>query len=78
MRITDAMIKALKLPEHVAVARDIARPATRPPHRSRWRWSAMLEAGEAKSGGTALLIGSAPVWSTPRRSSPCPDMIARV
>ena len=51
MRITDAMIKALKLPSHVPVARDIAEvlPVS--------AMERMLESGEAKSGGTALLIG---------------------
>ncbi len=57
MRITDAMIKALKLPEHVAVARDIATTGNTSAASVPLAMSRMLEAGEVKSGDTALLIG---------------------
>lgn len=57
MRITDAMIKALKLPEHVVVARDIATSGNTSAASIPLAMAHMLESGEVKSGGTALLIG---------------------
>lgn len=57
MRITDAMIKALKLPPHVPVARDIADSGNTSAASIPLAMSRMLESGEVKSGGTALLIG---------------------
>ena len=39
MRIIDSMVKAMRLPPEVPVARDIATPATPPPPRSRWPWT---------------------------------------
>ena len=57
MRIIDAMIKALKLPEHVPVARDIATMGNTSAASVPLAMERMLEAGEAPSGGTALLIG---------------------
>jgi 3-oxoacyl-[acyl-carrier-protein] synthase III len=57
MRITDAMIKALKLPAHVPVARDIAETGNTSAASIPLAMERMLESGEAKSGGTALLIG---------------------
>jgi 3-oxoacyl-[acyl-carrier-protein] synthase-3 len=57
MRITDAMIKALKLPAHVPVARDIAQTGNTSAASVPLAMDRMLESGEAKSGGTALLIG---------------------
>jgi 3-oxoacyl-[acyl-carrier-protein] synthase III len=57
MRITDAMIKALQLPDHVVVARDIATTGNTSAASIPLAMSRMLEAGEVKSGGTALLIG---------------------
>ena len=57
MRITDAMIRALKLPDHVAVARDIAEQGNTSAASIPLAMERMLEAGEAKSGDTALLIG---------------------
>jgi 3-oxoacyl-[acyl-carrier-protein] synthase III len=57
MRITDAMIKALELPPHVHVARDIADSGNTSAASIPLAMSRMLESGEAKSGGTALLIG---------------------
>ncbi|MDQ1585255.1 MAG: 3-oxoacyl-[acyl-carrier-protein] synthase [Actinomycetota bacterium] len=57
MRITDSMIKALKLPAHVPVARDIAEAGNTSAASIPLAMERMLESGEAKSGGTALLIG---------------------
>jgi 3-oxoacyl-[acyl-carrier-protein] synthase-3 len=57
MRITDSMIKALKLPAHVPVARDIAEAGNTSAASVPLAMERMLETGEAKSGGTALLIG---------------------
>jgi len=57
MRITDAMIKALKLPEHVPVARDIAQTGNTSAASIPLAMERMLEEGEAPHGGLALLIG---------------------
>ena len=57
MRITDAMIKTLKLPAHVPVARDIAQTGNTSAASVPLAMERMLESGEAKSGDTALLIG---------------------
>jgi 3-oxoacyl-[acyl-carrier-protein] synthase-3 len=57
MRIIDSMIKALKLPAHVPVARDIAETGNTSAASIPLAMERMLESGEAKSGGTALLIG---------------------
>ncbi len=57
MRITDAMIKVLKLPDHVPVARDIAENGNTSAASIPLAMERMIESGEAKSGGTALLIG---------------------
>jgi 3-oxoacyl-[acyl-carrier-protein] synthase-3 len=57
MRITDAMIKALKLPEKVPVARDIARTGNTSAASIPLAMERMLEEGEAPHGGVALLIG---------------------
>jgi 3-oxoacyl-[acyl-carrier-protein] synthase III len=57
MRITDAMIKALKLPAHVPVARDIARTGNTSAASIPLAMERMLEEGEAPHGGIALLIG---------------------
>jgi 3-oxoacyl-[acyl-carrier-protein] synthase-3 len=57
MRITDAMIKTLKLPAHVPVARDIREQGNTSAASIPLAMERMLETGEAKSGGTALLIG---------------------
>ncbi len=56
-RITDAMIKALKLPEHVPVARDIAKTGNTSAASIPLAMERMLEEGEAPHGGAALLIG---------------------
>jgi 3-oxoacyl-[acyl-carrier-protein] synthase-3 len=57
MRITDAMIKALKLPPHVPVARDIADQGNTSAASIPLAMERMLESGEIKSGGLALIIG---------------------
>ncbi|MBI1349876.1 MAG: beta-ketoacyl-ACP synthase III [Actinomycetales bacterium] len=57
MRITDAMVRALKLPEHVPVARDIAYTGNTSAASIPLAMEAMLESGEAPHGGTALIIG---------------------
>ncbi|GAB3818474.1 beta-ketoacyl-ACP synthase III [Kribbella italica] len=57
MRITDAMRRALKLPEHVKVARDIERQGNTSAASVPLAISAMRESGEAKSGDLALIIG---------------------
>jgi 3-oxoacyl-[acyl-carrier-protein] synthase III len=57
MRITDAMIKALKLPDSVPVARDIARTGNTSAASIPLAMERMLEEGEAPHGGLALLIG---------------------
>jgi 3-oxoacyl-[acyl-carrier-protein] synthase-3 len=57
MRITDAMARALKLPDHVVIARDIAYQGNTSAASVPLAAWALLESGEAKSGQTALLIG---------------------
>jgi 3-oxoacyl-[acyl-carrier-protein] synthase III len=57
MRITDAMVRALKLPEHVPVARDIAYTGNTSAASVPLAMQQMLDSGEATHGGTALLIG---------------------
>jgi 3-oxoacyl-[acyl-carrier-protein] synthase-3 len=57
MRITDAMVRAIKLPDHVPIARDIAYAGNTSAASVPLAMAAMLESGEAPHGGTALLIG---------------------
>lgn len=57
MRITDAMFRALKLPDRVKVARDIARQGNTSAASIPLAIEAMYESGEAKTGDTALIIG---------------------
>ncbi|WP_299520705.1 beta-ketoacyl-ACP synthase III [uncultured Serinicoccus sp.] len=57
MRITDAMVKALELPEHVPVARDIAETGNTSAASIPLAMSRMLEEGEVPHGGLALQIG---------------------
>jgi len=56
MRITDAMARALKLPDTVVIARDIAYQGNTSAASIPLAASALLESGEAKSGDTALFI----------------------
>lgn len=57
MRITDALVRSLKLPEHVPVARDIAYTGNTSAASIPCAMDRMLEDGEAKPGGLALIIG---------------------
>jgi 3-oxoacyl-[acyl-carrier-protein] synthase-3 len=57
MRITDAMIKQLKLPDRVAVARDIAETGNTSAASVPLATERMLREGQVKSGGLALQIG---------------------
>ncbi|MGH8892962.1 MAG: beta-ketoacyl-ACP synthase III [Actinomycetes bacterium] len=57
MRIIDALVKTLKLPAHVPVARDIAETGNTSAASIPLAMERMLETGQAKSGDTALLIG---------------------
>lgn len=57
LRIVDSLAKTLKLPEHVPVARDIVETGNTSAASIPLAMERMLESGEAKSGGTALLIG---------------------
>jgi 3-oxoacyl-[acyl-carrier-protein] synthase-3 len=57
MRITDAMIRQLRLPDHVAIARDIAETGNTSAASIPLAMARMLENGQAKSGDLALLIG---------------------
>jgi 3-oxoacyl-[acyl-carrier-protein] synthase III len=56
MRITDAMARALKLPDDVVIARDIAYQGNTSAASIPLAAAALLESGEAKSGDTALFI----------------------
>lgn len=57
MRITDAMIKQLKLPDSVVVARDIETTGNTSAASIPLAAAAMLESGQATSGDLALFIG---------------------
>lgn len=57
MRITDAMVRALKLPGHIAIARDIVDSGNTSAASVPLAMETMLERGEIASGNTALLIG---------------------
>jgi 3-oxoacyl-[acyl-carrier-protein] synthase-3 len=57
VRITDAMVKALKLPATVPVSRDIVTSGNTSAASVPIAIDHMLEQGEARSGGLALLIG---------------------
>jgi 3-oxoacyl-[acyl-carrier-protein] synthase-3 len=57
LRIVDAMVKTMKLPDHVPVARDIRETGNTSAASIPLAMERMLESGEVKSGGLALLIG---------------------
>ncbi len=57
LRIVDAMVRQLQLPEHVPVARDITHMGNTSAASIPLAMERMLETGEIPSGGTALLIG---------------------
>jgi 3-oxoacyl-[acyl-carrier-protein] synthase-3 len=56
-RITDALIRALELPAHVLVARDIITTGNTSAASIPLAMDRMLEAGEIPHGGNALLVG---------------------
>ncbi|MEV7086923.1 ketoacyl-ACP synthase III [Streptomyces sp. NPDC093085] len=57
MRIIDSMVKTLKLPESVAVARDVENTGNTSAASIPLAMERMLATGQAKSGDTALVIG---------------------
>jgi 3-oxoacyl-[acyl-carrier-protein] synthase-3 len=57
MRIIDALVKQLKLPEHIAIARDIADTGNTSGASVPLATHRMLESGQAPHGGLALQIG---------------------
>jgi 3-oxoacyl-[acyl-carrier-protein] synthase III len=57
LRIVESMAKSLKLPSHVAIARDIETQGNTSSASIPLAMSAMLERGEIESGQSALLIG---------------------
>ena len=56
MRIIDAMARAMKLPEHVRVARDIAEQGNTSAASIPLALDRMMLDGDAKSGDTALFV----------------------
>ena len=56
MRITDAMARAMKLPERVRIARDIAEQGNTSAASVPLALDRMIQDGDARSGDTALLI----------------------
>jgi 3-oxoacyl-[acyl-carrier-protein] synthase-3 len=56
-RITDALVRALDLPDRVKIARDIITTGNTSAASIPLAMDAMLTSGEAKSGDTALIIG---------------------
>jgi 3-oxoacyl-[acyl-carrier-protein] synthase-3 len=57
MRITDAMLRALKLPDSVVVGRDIERQGNTSAASIPLALDTLLTSGEARSGQTCLVIG---------------------
>lgn len=77
MRIIDSMVKTLKLPEHVTVARDIESTGNTSAASIPLAMERLLATGQAKSGDTALVIGfgaglvyAATVVTLPRHTGP--------
>ncbi|MFA7323019.1 MAG: beta-ketoacyl-ACP synthase III [Candidatus Nanopelagicales bacterium] len=56
-RITDALIRALKIPDHVPVARDIVTMGNTSAASIPLAMSRMIDERQVQSGGTALIIG---------------------
>jgi 3-oxoacyl-[acyl-carrier-protein] synthase-3 len=56
MRITDAMARAMKLPDRVRIARDVAEQGNTSAASIPLALDRMIEEGDARSGDTALLI----------------------
>ncbi|GAA2388392.1 ketoacyl-ACP synthase III [Streptomyces glaucosporus] len=57
VRIIDSMVKTLKLPEHVTVARDVETTGNTSAASIPLAMERLLATGQAKSGDTALVIG---------------------
>jgi 3-oxoacyl-[acyl-carrier-protein] synthase-3 len=57
MRIIDQMAKQLRVPEHVAIARDVAEAGNTSAASIPLAMARMLDEGQVASGGLALLIG---------------------
>ncbi|MFH0244490.1 ketoacyl-ACP synthase III [Streptomyces sp. HK10] len=57
MRIIDSMVKTLRLPEHVTVARDVETTGNTSAASIPLAMERLLATGQAKSGDTALVIG---------------------
>jgi 3-oxoacyl-(acyl-carrier-protein) synthase III len=57
MRITDAMARALRLPERVAIARDIAEQGNTSAASIPLALDRLVAEGQVKSGDLALLVG---------------------
>jgi 3-oxoacyl-[acyl-carrier-protein] synthase-3 len=57
LRIVDAMVRSLKLPEDIPVARDIVTSGNTSAASIPLAMDHMLQAGQVRSGGLALLIG---------------------
>lgn len=57
MRIIDSMVKTLKLPDHVTVARDVETTGNTSAASIPLAMERLLATGKAKSGDTALVIG---------------------
>ncbi|MFE2376861.1 ketoacyl-ACP synthase III [Streptomyces sp. NPDC059398] len=57
MRIIDSMVKTLKLPDHVTVARDVENTGNTSAASIPLAMERLLATGQAKSGDTALVIG---------------------
>lgn len=76
MRIIDSMVKTLKLPESVTVARDVETTGNTSAASIPLAMERLLATGQAKSGDTALVIGFGRVSCTPPRSllSPRQDL----
>jgi 3-oxoacyl-[acyl-carrier-protein] synthase-3 len=56
-RITDAIVRGLKLPEHVVIARDIETTGNTSAASVPLALDRLIENGEVTSGGLALLVG---------------------
>ena len=79
MRITDAMARAMKLPRHVKIARDIAEQGNTSAASIPLALDRMFAEGDATvRRHRAPDRASAPGWPTPPRSSPSPDPTPRV
>ncbi len=57
MRITDAIVRSLKLPEHVVIARDIETTGNTSAASVPLALDRLVETGQVPSGGLALLVG---------------------